>query len=41
MAEEIISSKRAMIDKVVKELLEKETIEKDRFEELMKEEGVV
>ncbi|HAM88729.1 MAG: ATP-dependent zinc metalloprotease FtsH [Candidatus Falkowbacteria bacterium GW2011_GWC2_38_22] len=41
LAEEIISSKRAMIDKVVKELLEKETIEKDRFEELMKEEGVV
>lgn len=41
MAEEIISSKRAMIDKVVKELLEKETIEKERFEELMKEEGVV
>lgn len=37
MAEVIISSKKHMLEKIVKELLEKETIEKDRFEELMKE----
>jgi len=37
MAEEIIASKKPLLDKVVKELMEKETIEKERFEQLMKE----
>lgn len=37
LAEEVIATKKSLIEKIVKELLEKETIEKDRFEELMKE----
>ena len=37
MAKEIIESKKNKIEKVVQELLKNETIEKDKFEKLMKD----
>ncbi len=36
-AEEILSKRRKKLDRIASELIEKETIEKERFEEIMKE----
>ena len=36
-AQKILTEKRALLDKITDRLIEKETIEKDEFEELMKE----
>ena len=35
-AQKILSEKRALLDKIANRLIEKETIEKEEFEELMK-----